>query len=333
MQRRHVLTLLAGGGAALALGRPGHGLAQVRRSMVTVTKRAGIPWFDALARGMREAGAERGIEASTAGPARLEAPLQAALVDELVRRRVDAIGLVPLDVAVTAPALRRARAAGIVVVTHEGPNQDGRDWNVEMIDSRAFGEAQMAMLAAETGGTGEYAIYVGTRETPLHNAWADAAIAFQRRRFPDMRLAAERFEGGDDLAASERMTRELAAQRPALRGVLALGANGPIGAANAVRAGGPAARVAVVGSLLPSQARAGLMDGTIRGGYLWNPAEAGHAMVAVAALVLEGLPVVDGMEIHGLGRATVDAPNRQIRVDRMQRVDRESVDRLIALGM
>ena len=62
------------------------------------------------------------------------------------------------------------------------------------------------------------------------------------------------------------------------------------------------------------------MDGTIREGYLWNPGDAGYAMVAVAKLVLNGTPIVDGVEIPGLGKAIVD--DKQIKVEKTMIVTR-----------
>ena len=52
-----------------------------------------------------------------------------------------------------------------------------------MIDSNAFGETQMKALAGFMGGKGDYIVIVGTLTTPLHNKWADAAIAYQQAHF------------------------------------------------------------------------------------------------------------------------------------------------------
>ena len=46
-------------------------------------------------------------------------------------------------------------------------------------------------------------------------------------------------------------------------------------------------KIAVVGTVLPSQAKSLITDDTIREGFLWNPTDAGYAMVAVAKLVLD----------------------------------------------
>ena len=63
--------------------------------------------------------------------------------------------------------------------------QTGRTWNVELIDSVVFGEVQMQKLAKEMGEEGEYAVYVGSLTTPLHNIWAAAAIAYQKENYPE----------------------------------------------------------------------------------------------------------------------------------------------------
>ena len=75
------------------------------------------------------------------------------------------------------------------------------------------------------------------------------------------------------------------------------------------------------------------MDGTIREGYLRNPRDAGYAMVAVAKLVLGGTPIVDGVEIPGLGKAVVDVDNKQIKVKKIMIVNKDTVDGLIKQGL
>ena len=200
------------------------------------------------------------------------------------------IGLVPLDVKVCEPVLKRAQAAGIKVITHEGPEQEGRDWNVELIDSVRFGEVQMQRLAKDMGEAGDYVVYVGTLTTPLHNKWADAAIAYQKAHYPKMKLVADRFPGADEIDTAYKTTLDVIKAYPNLKGILGFGSNGPIGAGNAVREKRLGKKIAVVGTVLPSQAKDLIADGIIREGFLWNPTDAGYAMVAVARLVLDGKP-------------------------------------------
>ena len=76
------------------------------------------------------------------------------------------------------------------------------------------------------------------------------------------------------------------------------------------------------------------MDGTIREGFLWNPTDAGYAMVAVAKLVLDGTRDRgrrrDPRPRQG-GRST--STNKQIKVDKIMQINKDTVDGLIAQGL
>jgi simple sugar transport system substrate-binding protein len=315
------------------LGVSGFAFAQDQKTMVTVVKIAGIPWFNALENGIKKGATDFSLNASMVGPANVDPAQQVKLLEDLIAQKVDVIGLVPLDVKVAEPVLKRAVEAGIPVITHEGPEQEGRTWNVELIDSVKFGEVQMQKLAEEMGEEGEYVVYVGTLTTPLHNIWADSAIAYQEKNFPNMKLVTDRFPGADEIDTSYRTTLDVIKAYPNLKGILGFGSNGPIGAGNAVREKRLGKKIAIVGTVLPSQAKPLIMDGTIREGFLWNPTEAGYAMVAVGKLVLDGTPIVDGVEIPGLGKAVVDVENKQIKVEKIMQINKETVDGLIAQGL
>jgi simple sugar transport system substrate-binding protein len=74
MKRRETLKLLgaAAVAAAIVAGISGVSFAQDQKKMVTVVKIAGIPWFNALENGVKKAGTDFGIDASTVGPAHLD---------------------------------------------------------------------------------------------------------------------------------------------------------------------------------------------------------------------------------------------------------------------
>ena len=98
-------------------------LAQAQKEMVTVVKIAGIPWFNAVEKGIKKGGKDFGINATMVGPANVDPAQQVKLLEDLIAKKVNVIGLVPLDVKVTEPVLKRAQAAGITVITHEGPSR------------------------------------------------------------------------------------------------------------------------------------------------------------------------------------------------------------------
>jgi simple sugar transport system substrate-binding protein len=333
MNRRKTLKTLGGAALAGATGLTGRIAFASTATMVTVVKIAGIPWFNAVEKGIKKGAKDFDIDASMVGPANVDPAQQVKLLEDQIAKKVTVIGLVPLDVKVCEPVLKRAQAAGIKVITHEGPEQEGRDWNVELIDSVRFGEVQMQRLAKDMGQTGDYVVYVGTLTTPLHNKWADAAIAYQKAHYPKMKLAADRYPGADEIDTAYKTTLDVIKAYPNLKGILGFGSNGPIGAGNAVREKRLGKKIAVVGTVLPSQAKDLIADGIIREGFLWNPTDAGYAMVAVARLMLDGKPIKDGIEIPGLGKAAVDVPGKLIKVDKIMRINNETIAGLIAGGL
>ncbi|HUZ62076.1 MAG TPA: substrate-binding domain-containing protein [Acetobacteraceae bacterium] len=333
MDRRSTLKLFGAAAAAGAMGLPGGAFAAGEKQMVTVVKIAGIPWFNLLEKGLIKAGSQFGIKTSMVGPANVDPAQQVKLVEDLIAKKVDVIGLVPLDVKVLAPVVERAHKAGIMVITQEGPNQSGRTWDVELINSTTFGEMQMKALAKAMGEKGEYVVYVGTLTTPLHNKWADAAIAYQKKHYPNMKLAASRFPGADEIDTSARNTQDVIQAYPKLGGIIGFGSNGPIGAGNVVRQRHLQNRIAVVGTVLPSQGKSLIESGVIREGFIWSPTDAGFAMVAVASLALKKAAFATGMDVPGLGKATVDAPAREIMVNRILVVNKQTINGLIAKGL
>jgi len=333
VNRRKTLKALGSAAMASSAGLTSHLAFAANSTMVVVVKIAGIPWFNALEKGVKKGGKDFNIDASMVGPANVDPAQQVKLLEDLIAKKVTVIGLVPLDVKVCEPVLKRAQAAGIKVITHEGPEQEGRDWNVELIDSVRFGEVQMQRLAKDMAESGDYVVYVGTLTTPLHNKWADAAIAYQKAHYPKMKLVADRFPGADEIDSSYKTTLDVIKAYPNLKGILGFGSNGPIGAGNAVREKRLGKKIVVVGTVLPSQAKDLIADGIIREGFLWNPTDAGYAMVAVARLVLDGKPIKDGVDIPGLGKASVDVPGKLIKVDKIMRINNETIASLIAGGL
>ncbi|MFH6786854.1 MULTISPECIES: substrate-binding domain-containing protein [Methylobacterium] len=336
MDRRTTLKMLGG----LAVAAPFGGIrgaapafAAAPKTMATVVKAAGVPWFNILNQGLEAAGKQFNITTTMVGPAQVDPAQQVKLIDDLIAKKVDVIGLVPLDVKVTAQAVKRARDAGILVITQEGENQDGKTWDLELISPKNYGEMQMKALAREMGEEGEYVVYVGTLTTPGHNQWADAAIAYQKAHYPKMKMAADRFPGADLIDDSTRVTQQVLQTYPEVRGILSMGSNGPIGAGNVIRQRRLEKKVAVVGTLIPAQAQALIMGGAIREGFLWNPKDAGYGMVAVARMALDGTPIKTGTEIPTLGPATVDEANRVIQVDRVLTINKNTVGDLVKQGL
>ncbi len=274
--------------------------------IATVVKITGIPWFNRMEEGVKRAAGELGIKAYQVGPADADPAQQVRMIEDLISKGVDAICVTPNDAAALEPVFRNARDAGIVIITHESPDQKGKDYDIELIDNEAFGKHHWDMLAEKMGGKGKYAIFVGSLTVPLHNLWADVGLKYAAERYPGMELVTERIPCGEDQELSRQRTLELLQAYPDLKGIVGFGSLGPPGAAQAIREKGLVDDIAVVGTVLPGQAAQYLKDGSIDHGILWDPADAGYGMTWLAKYMLDGGKVTDGMEIPGLGTVSLD---------------------------
>lgn len=316
--------------AVFAVGQASAGQ-QVRLGVVV--KIGGIPWFNALEEGIKREGPKQNVDAWQIGPTTADPALQVRAIEDLIAQKVDFIGVVPNDVKVLEPVLKRARDQGIKVLVHEGPEVVNKDWDFELVSTKYYAEQSIKKFAELLGGEGEYAVYVGSLTVPLHNAWADAVIDYQQTHYPKLKLVADRFGVGESLDDSIRTTNELLAKYPNLKGILAFGSQGPIGAGRVVSQQGKADTVAVVGIFSPGQGRKLVEEGAIKGGYTWNPLTAGEIFVRLARLIADGEAIRDGIDIEGIGKVSVDANTRVILGEKIEPLDKDNIGRLADLGL
>jgi simple sugar transport system substrate-binding protein len=331
--RRHTLTVVAGAAAASLAAPPRRARAAAEPQVAVVVKIGGIPWFNAMEVGIKKAAEEQKVDAWMVGPTQADAAQQVRAVEDLIARKVNVIGVVPNDAVALEPVFQRAKAAGITVITHESPDQKYNDWDIELTTPTAFGEQHMEDLAKAMGGEGKYIVYVGSLTVPLHNKWADAAIALQKAKYPKMELVADRFGVAESLDDSYRTALDQMRAHPDLKGILAFGSQGPIGAARAVDEKGKAQQIAVVGPFSPGQGAKYIKNGTIQVGYIWNPMLAGETIVRVAAMLADGKTPKDGMELTDLGSVKVDSEKRLIQAQKLEAINKDSIDRLVSMGL
>lgn len=292
--------------------------------IAVVVKITGIPWFNRLEKGVIEAGKELNVNAYQIGPTDADPAQQVKIVEDLIAKGVDAIAVVPNDADAMEPVLQKARDKGIIVLTHESPNQKSADWDIEVIDNVAFGEQNFERLADLMGGEGEFAIFVGSLTVPLHNLWADVGLEMVSEKYPNMKLVTERIPCGEDVNLSKQRMQELLRKYPDLKGLVGFGSLGPIGAAQALREKRIPDKVGVVGTVLPEHAAPYLAQGYVDTGYLWDPADAGYAMVYMAKYLLSDFFVYEGMTVPGLGAAEIDTENKVIKFNKILEITAEN---------
>jgi simple sugar transport system substrate-binding protein len=314
---------------ALVVGMVLPGVAMAKDTEIAVVvKISGIPWFNRLEEGVVEAGKDLGVKAYQVGPAEADPAQQVKIVEDLIAKGVDAICVVPNDAKAMEPVFEKAKSKGIVVLTHESPDQKGSDWDIETIDNVKFGEMHFEKLAQLIGGQGEFALFVGSLTVPLHNYWADVGLAYAKKKYPGMKLVTKRIPCGESAEEAYKQTLGLLKAYPDLKGIVGFGSLGPIGASQALKKKKMGGEVKIVGTVLPSHAAPYLKQGYMQHGFLWDPKDAGYAMVAVAKKMIDKEPVKEGMEIKGLGPANVDPKVKLVKFDAILDITADNADKL-----
>jgi simple sugar transport system substrate-binding protein len=291
---RLVLGLLLVSGLGAAFGK---------EYQMAVIPKLRAPWFNRLEVGTKKAAQDFGVKTYMQAPASADEAEQARLIQDAISRGVDAILVVPNNAQSLEPVFAQAKQAGIAVITHESPNQKNADFDIEMINNEKFGQAALELLAQGLGGKGDFVVYVGSLTVPAHNLWADAALKLAKGKYPDLKVVADRFPVSEDQNAARQKSLEVLRTYPNVRGFLAFGSQGGPGAAQAVRDQHVEGAV-VIGTTSPNQAAQYLDDGSMTKSILWDPGEAGYAMIWLAKQVLDKKEVKEGTEIPTIGKIT-----------------------------
>jgi len=314
-----VVTFVVGSGSLFA--------ADEQYTMMSIPKLRAT-WFDRMEVGLKNAGQEYGIDVSQQAPAAADEAQQVRLIEDAINQGNDALLVVPNDANSIVPAFTRAQKQKIVTITHESPQQKNADFDIEMIDNVAFGEKAMEIFVENMGATsGKYVIFVGSLTVPAHNIWADAAIALAEKKYPGMEQVADRYPVSEDQNAARQAALDIITAHPDIKGFLCFGSQGAPGAAQAVREKGLIGKMVVVGTTSPSQASKYLKDGSFSAAILWDPAEAGYAMVYLAKLVLDGKKseINAELDIPTLGKPLLVEGNTLV-YDRPLIITKDNVD-------
>ena len=291
------LTVICATGLA-AMVAENAALAQDEKTIAIAVKVAGDPWWSRMEEGLKEFDeANPNVRVFMQGVSQSDGALQAQLIEDLIAQKVDALGIVPISPQTLEPVIAKAQAAGIVVVTHEGETQPTKDFDVEAFDNAAYGRHLMDELASRMGEQGEYAVFVGKLTNVSHNQWVDAAVEYQKEKYPSMTLVGGKNETNEDAATAYRKAQELLVAYPNIKGFQGSSSNDPIGIGQAIEEAGLEDRTAVVGTSLVSLAGNLLESGAVDMIGFWDPKLAGKAMVEIAVRLLNGETIEDGADL------------------------------------
>jgi len=157
-----------------------------KKRYVVSVKLIGVGWFDNMEKGIKAWAKKNKIDASMTGATDASPEKQAKMVEDLIAQKVTGIGIVPNDVASIDGVIKKAKAAGIKVVTHEAGGIKNADANIEAFENAAYGAVMMDNLAACMGNSGKYVAFVGTLTNGSHNEWVAGAYEQAKKKYPNI---------------------------------------------------------------------------------------------------------------------------------------------------
>ena len=299
---------------------------QERITVAVMPKAISNPYFESCRQGAEEAAALLDVRLLWDGPdSSRPARRQEAFVEEWVNGRVNAIAVSAADAEAVSPALRRARQAGVSVITWDSDcASDARSFFVMPATLEGIGKALVNAAGRILLGQGEVAVIAASAASKNQSIAIECVRTSLAQDYPAVRLVATKF-CEDDQETARVLAKELLAREPNVKVLLTTCAPAVPGAAQAVKdAGRKDVRVAGLSS--PAGCREFIREGIVDSVVLWNTVDLGYLTVyATHAAATGGLKAGDGcMRAGRLG--TIVVQDDQVRLGRPYIFNAANVD-------
>ena len=299
-------------------------------TVLMVPKIKGIDYFNACERGAREAARELGnVKLIYDGPTEAKVDLQIQLVETWILRKPDVIAVSCNDPIAIADSLRKAREAGIHVLTWDAdadPKRSRREFFCNQATFKDIGYALVDEMVSQAGEDAHVAIVTSSLTAPNQNQWIKWMKRRMRDKYPKMKLVTIQPSEEDQQLAYQK-TQEILKAYPDVRGIFAISSVAFPGAAQAVRDMNMKGKVAVVGLSTPNVMRPFVKDGTVKTVILWNPVDLGYLVIYAARALVDGM-LKAGVEKLSAGRlGELNVRDDQIILGPPARFNKANIDR------
>ncbi|MBD8066674.1 ABC transporter substrate-binding protein [Devosia sp. PTR5] len=199
------------------------------------------PFFAAMEKGAKEAAAEIGATLNTQD-AQLDLANQNTQIDAFIQQGVDLIVISAVDQAGIAPAIERAKAAGIIVMAVDTPAV-GAD-AVFQTNAVQAGEVSCTYLFDQMGGKGEVLLVDGTPiQTIIDRITGCKNVA---ANYPDIKIVGQQ-ASRNDRASGMSVTTDMLTAHPDVTGIFGMNDPSALGAVLAVEQAGKSSQIKVTG--------------------------------------------------------------------------------------
>ena len=273
-----------------------------QKRIALVVKALGIGFFEAAARGAKEAAKELGdVEIIYTGPTKTTAEGQIEIINSLIAQKVDAIAISANDTDALVPVLKKAMRRGITVISWDsGVAKAGRQMHLAPSSDALIGNMMVKLTANHLPYGGEVAILSTTPTTTNQNIWIEE-IKKVLPQYPQLQLVEVAY--GDDLFdKSYRETQGLMQKYPNLKAIIAPTSVGVVAASQAIADAKKIGKINVTGLGLPSEMAVHVKSGVSPSFAIWNPIDLGYAATMISYQLLTGQTQAEAGKSISMGR-------------------------------
>jgi rhamnose transport system substrate-binding protein len=304
MTRRETLKLISAGAVVgIAPGLWTTGARAEGKRIAMVVKNLGNSYFDACAKGAKEAAAAAGgYEIIYTAPTKATAEEQIAVIDALIAQKVDGIIVSANDANALVPVGKKAMDRGIKVISFDSAiAKGGRIMHLNASSTPLIGAKQVQMIAKTLGGKGEVAILSAASTMTNQNSWIAAMKEeWKKPEYKDMPLVATVY-GDDQDDKSYREMQALAKAHPNLKGVISPTTIGIRSGAKAIMDDGLVGKIFITGLGLPSEMKDAVLKGACDSFAIWNPVDYGYSSTEIMINIINGAAAGPGSTLK-MGR-------------------------------
>jgi rhamnose transport system substrate-binding protein len=252
-------------------------------------KQVNNPYFTVSDNGGKKAVEELKGEFKRVGPSEATASSQVSYINTLISQRQDAIVISANDPNAVVPALKKAKAQGINVVSYDSDTAPaGRDVFINQARAEDIGRSQVQLLAKQIGKQGQIAILSATPNATNQNTWIKfMKDELSKPEYSKMKLVKVAY-GNDDDQKSFEETQGLLQAYPDLKGIISPTTVGVAAAARYIQGSKYKGKVKLTGLGTPNQMRDFVKDGTVEAFELWDPEKLGYLAGYAAASLASG---------------------------------------------
>ena len=277
--------------AATKAADSGGGGGEIKKGLkiAFLPKQINNPYFTISDKGGEDAVKALGGEYKRVGPSDATASSQVSYINTLTTQKEDAIVISANDPNAVVPALQKAKAAGIKVVTYDSDTaKEGRDLFINQAAAEDLGRSEVQLLAKQMPDGGDIAILSATPNATNQNTWIGfMKDELKKPEYSKFKLVKTAY-GNDDDQKSFEETQGLLQAYPNLKGIISPTTVGIAAAARYLQGSKYKGKVMLTGLGTPNQLRDFVKDGTIQGFELWDPGKLGYLAAYAAAAISSG---------------------------------------------